>query len=112
MVRPRGGRSGGATRRAFELVRSLASFSAEPVITSESATTWQNPCRRCPQNGGSAAGPQRPATNPRIINGAPKESPMAADPVEEAKDLEQEIGRRQSLFRELNERIEELADTF
>jgi hypothetical protein len=37
---------------------------------------------------------------------------MAADPVEEANDLEQEIGRRQSLFRELNERIEELADTF
>jgi len=37
---------------------------------------------------------------------------MAADPVEETKDLEQEIGRRQSLFRELNERIEELADTF
>jgi len=37
---------------------------------------------------------------------------MAADPVEEGTDREQEIGRRQSLFRELNERIEELAGSF
>jgi hypothetical protein len=37
---------------------------------------------------------------------------MAADPIQAGKDRHQEIGRRQSLFRELNERIEELAGSF
>src|SRR5947209_3235374 len=103
---PEGGTSGDATRRTVEPRKSIPL--SKTVILSFSATAWREPRGRCPRKrarGLSEAVGDEPSDQPnRFRTGG-----SMASPPDTSEQLALEIGNRQSMFREVNERIEAVA---